>query len=75
MVHVLTSKKQSSGKMWLCLRHGLFRDLISLSTLFTELKLKNKNYLLTEAKKMKIFSMWICLKKRNKIRQISYNQK
>ena len=49
MVHVLASKKLSSGKLKLCLRHGLCRDSISLPTVFAELKLKIENYLLTEA--------------------------
>ena len=49
MVHVLASKKLSSGKLKLYLRHGLCRDSISLPTVFAELKLKIENYHLTEA--------------------------
>ena len=44
-------KKLSSGKLKLCLRHGLCRDSISLPTVFAELKLKIENYLLTKATK------------------------
>ena len=51
MVHVLASKKLSSGKLKLCLLHGLCRDSISLPTVFAELKLKIENYVLTEATK------------------------
>ena len=51
MVHVLASKKLSSGKLKLCLRHGLCTDSLSVSTVFTESKLKNENYLYTEATK------------------------
>ena len=51
------SKKLSSGKLKLCLRHGLCRDSIYLPTVFTEVKLKIEKYLLIEATKKKHFSM------------------
>ena len=42
------NQKKSSGKLKLCLRHGLCRDSISLPTVFTEVILKIENYLLLE---------------------------